>query len=306
MTKAPGTNRWFTRFARCIAKEYIEEQWTMELDPDLEVELDDRKKDEGWKIYITSSFAKFTCRRCKNLWSSALATMVFHYCLVKKEGFVLLCLCRQKCRECDNPTWHKPQVYSNQIYKVLDELISEILKNCYNVLNLEDKVRYLIHWKTKCHVSSHCEACDLGICIHTQTTPSPGTFPCNRRCKTCRFTSTLGFIQGPKQPFQVRQTFSCTSSNLVYCIRCKRCELLYIGETERRLSDRFDEHLRSVRHNQPDLPVAKHFNSPSHSESDLSVMGLLQCRSEAGRKLKEKRLIFRLGTLHPSGMNLKR
>eukprot|EP00061_Rhincodon_typus_P016364 g44547.t1 len=34
---------------------------------------------------------------------------------------------------------------------------------------------------------------------------------------------------------------------MVYCIRCSRCGLLYIGETKRRLGDHFVEHLCSVR-----------------------------------------------------------
>ncbi|XP_055501020.1 uncharacterized protein LOC129702942 [Leucoraja erinacea] len=139
----------------------------------------------------------------------------------------------------------------------------------------------------------------------TQTTSSPGTFPCNRRvCNTCRFTSSLDFIQGPNQSFQVQQRFTCTSFNLVYCIRCFRCQLLYIGETKRRLGDRFAQHLRSVRTNQPGVPVAQHFNSPSHSESDLSVLGLLHCHDYVQRKCEEQQLILHLGSLHPSGMNI--
>ncbi|XP_055496363.1 uncharacterized protein LOC129700131 [Leucoraja erinacea] len=92
---------------------------------------------------------------------------------------------------------------------------------------------------------------------------------------------------------------------LIYCIRCSRCQLIYIGETKRRLGDRFAEDLRSVRKNLPELPVAQHFNSPSHSQSDLSVLGLLHCQSEQHRKLEEQHLIFRLGSLRLAGMNIE-
>ncbi|XP_078266213.1 neuromedin-U receptor 1 [Rhinoraja longicauda] len=54
----------------------------------------------------------------------------------------------------------------------------------------------------------------------------------------------------------------------------------------------------------PLISLAEHFNSPSHSQSDLSVMGLLQCHSEAHWKLEEQHLIFHLGSLQPSGMNI--
>lgn len=58
--------------------------------------------------------------------------------------------------------------------------------------------------------------------------------------------------------FQVRQTFTYTTYNLIYCIHCSSCGLLYIGKTKRRLDDCFPEHLRSIRPNLPDLPVAEH------------------------------------------------
>eukprot|EP00061_Rhincodon_typus_P007609 g29462.t1 len=48
----------------------------------------------------------------------------------------------------------------------------------------------------------------------------PNTFPYNsKRCNTCPYTTSLTFIQDLKQSFQVRQSFSCINSNLVYCIR---------------------------------------------------------------------------------------
>ena len=46
-----------------------------------------------------------------------------------------------------------------------------------------------------------------------------------------------------------------------------------------RLSDRFAEHLRSVRNNDINKPVARHFNAASHSISDIKV-----------------------GTIHPHGL----
>eukprot|EP00061_Rhincodon_typus_P002221 g16932.t1 len=99
-------------------------------------------------------------------------------------------------------------------------------------------------------------------------------------------------------------TFTCTSANVVYCIRCSRCGSLYIGETKRRLGDRFVEHLSSVRDKRQHLPVANHFNSSSHSLGDMSIWGLLQCHDDTTRKLEERHLIFRLGSLQPNGLNV--
>eukprot|EP00061_Rhincodon_typus_P000407 g11614.t1 len=96
--------------------------------------------------------------------------------------------------------------------------------------------------------------------------------------------------------------FTCTSANLVYCILCSRCGLLYIGEFKLRFGDHFVEHLHSVRTQQLHLPVANHFNSRSHSSDDMSFLGLLQCHNNAIRRLQEQHLIFRLGTLQPNGI----
>lgn len=47
-------------------------------------------------------------------------------------------------------------------------------------------------------------------------------------------------------------------------------------------------------------PPLSTLKSPSHSQSDLSVLGRLRCQC----KLEEKNLVFRLGSLHPSGINI--
>ena len=98
--------------------------------------------------------------------------------------------------------------------------------------------------------------------VHTalrQNLPAPaGTFSCSRaRCYTCSFLNSDTSISGPKSNFVIRQNFTCISSN-------SKCCKLYIGETGRRLSDRFAEHLRSVRNNAVDKPVSRHFNSVNH------------------------------------------
>ena len=72
--------------------------------------------------------------------------------------------------------------------------------------------------------------------------------------------------------------------------------LHYIGETGRRLSDRFSEHLRSVRTmHDVDNPVAQHFNTANHSISDIKVyaISLISCGNDS-RKKQEKRVIFKI------------
>eukprot|EP00061_Rhincodon_typus_P007636 g29524.t1 len=97
--------------------------------------------------------------------------------------------------------------------------------------------------------------------------------------------------------------FTYTSANMVYCIRCSQCGLLYNRETKQRLGDRFVEHLCSVRDKRLHLPVANHFNSPARSLDDMSILGLLQYHNDATRRLHKQHLIFCLGTLQPNGIN---
>eukprot|EP00061_Rhincodon_typus_P001275 g14271.t1 len=60
----------------------------------------------------------------------------------------------------------------------------------------------------------------------------------------------------------------------------------------------------SVHDKRQHIPVANHFNSPSHSLDDMSILGLLQCHNNATQRLEKQPLIFRLGTLQPNGINV--
>ena len=94
---------------------------------------------------------------------------------------------------------------------------------------------------------------------------------------SCKFVSNCSGIheKGPNGSFNVTKTYSCISKNIVYGIICKRCNIIYIGETGCRLADRITEHIRSIRNNFSGFPVAQHFNPPSHcSLNDFSVTGI--------------------------------
>ena len=146
------------------------------------------------------------------------------------------------------------------------------------------------------------------VLVHTSDrsqTEIPGTFACRHpRCRTCLYTSSNVHVCGPKSSTTIHERFTCKSDNIVYCISCRRCPQLYIGETGRTLHERFGEHLRSVQKNTGGFPVSEHFNSPGHSLSDIAVRGLRRCSGASfRRKQLEMQLIFRLGTMQPDGLN---
>ena len=68
------------------------------------------------------------------------------------------------------------------------------------------------------------------------------------------------------------------------------------------LSETFREHISSVR-NDRDLEVAKHFNSLGYSVEDTGVMGLIYQSQTCKRRLLEAKIIEKLGTLVPFGLN---
>ena len=138
------------------------------------------------------------------------------------------------------------------------------------------------------------------IVFNRQTIEKPGTFKCARsRCKTCPFFQHADKISGPKRSVKITDRFTCTSANVIYCITCTLCKELCIGETGRRLGDRFREHLRDVEKDDKDAskPVARHFNLPNHSKEHMSICGLsLHQGTTDSRKNLEQRFVFQIGT----------
>ena len=143
---------------------------------------------------------------------------------------------------------------------------------------------------------------------------APGTSACGRsNCRTCHYINPDTTISTSRSNFTVHHSFTCSSTCLIYCIKCTRCEMLYIGETCRQINNRFGEHLRNVEHkvhenkeraDNADSNVSRHFNLSGHSKSDMSILGLIMAPNcNKKRKTLEKLLIFKLGTLFPNGLN---
>lgn len=131
-----------------------------------------------------------------------------------------------------------------------------------------------------------------------------GTFPCKRnKCVTCRHVVQKSVITGPSSSFTIKSKFTCITEGVIYCIICKKCGDLYIGETGRKMADRFREHKYAVKKHGTTTEVARHFNKKDHSIDDMSVCILLKSQNTALRKKTEENLIKRLGSLDPCGMN---
>ena len=134
----------------------------------------------------------------------------------------------------------------------------------------------------------------------------PGTFPCGRtRCKTCDHVNGIPLMVGPLRTFDIRKSFSCTSTGVIYAITCLKCSSSYIGETSQKLGTRFRQHVGDVNNRRFDKSdVASHFNTCCNGDiNQMSIRGLLTIPDSTSRKVEESQLIKRLGTLLPFGMN---
>ena len=97
------------------------------------------------------------------------------------------------------------------------------------------------------------------------------------------------------------RTIGCRSVNVVYGIWCDICRCIcYVGETGGSLYSRVQNHLSSIRANNPTviLPVRSHFYAPGHSISDVRVVGLERVwrQNVEYRRARERRWMNLLGT----------
>ena len=130
------------------------------------------------------------------------------------------------------------------------------------------------------------------------------TYPCQHpRCRTCGPISGETDPLRPKERLTIKDSFTFMSSGLIYCISCRPCLAIYIGKTGRTLRERFGEHLRSINTNAPGFPVAEHFSSNGHTAADALVRGIKLCDGNKQSERQEMRLIFRLWTCQPLGLN---
>ena len=75
------------------------------------------------------------------------------------------------------------------------------------------------------------------------------SFRCGKNCATCPYISDglthfTFFSTGETHP--IKSNLTCETKNLIYMIKCNRCNLQYIGETKRPLKGRFNEHRRTI------------------------------------------------------------
>ena len=73
----------------------------------------------------------------------------------------------------------------------------------------------------------------------------------------------------------IKSHITCETFNVIYLIQCRLCNLQYIGETKRRLKDRFNEHRRprlNPTGNYIHTAVSEHFLTGNHSDNHMILI----------------------------------
>ena len=157
----------------------------------------------------------------------------------------------------------------------------------------------------------------------TGTSKRLGTNPANRGfafCKhnICRFCPKINktgkiFSKTTGLELNCMKKVSCRSSNLIYCITCKRCGLQYVGQTLLRVKDRLGQHFTSIDNYDTTKSIGRHFSQTNHNglfDIEISVLEFIKKppKSEAAKIIRdrvERRWIQVLRTKAPQGLNIE-
>ena len=137
-----------------------------------------------------------------------------------------------------------------------------------------------------------------------------GFHRCSRKCDLCnnfakdspKFSSS-----STGRSYDIKQNISCTTSNLIYLITCKRCSLQYVGSTSNEFKVRFRNHKSAMKTNKKTCETAIHFNASKHAFEDFEFIGIerIEARDNVDRILLTREAFWsaQLCTLAPHGLN---
>ena len=135
------------------------------------------------------------------------------------------------------------------------------------------------------------------------------------RCKCCQHVQESNDFEINGKKHQVRRGGDCKSDNLIYGIRCRKCQTWYIGESSLKLRDRVNGHRASIKRIQKgetlnaqmtDTGAADHFSKKDHDferDAEFHILEKGDWSETSDRKSRESFFICKFGTVEPNGMN---
>ena len=194
---------------------------------------------------------------------------------------------RRRAYEADSSsTLQEVGVLSDPSLLRIGSMISNIIKKHYHLLLSSDRCKKFFPHLPVVAFRRSPNLRDLLVSAKlssNSTNPHPqlpsGSYRCGKNCATCPYisdglTNYTFFSTGETR--SIKSNLTCEIKNLIYMIQCNRCNLQYIGETKRRLKDRFNEHRRTIDNpNTKSKPTtaAEHFlTAPNHTANDMQLI----------------------------------
>lgn len=101
------------------------------------------------------------------------------------------------------------------------------------------------------------------------------------------------------ESWKIQDRITCTTKSVVYKLTCRKCvNFLYIGETGRRVCDRFREHKGYITQGKIDRPTGKHFNSTGHEARHLCITPIEHVQPGNNRKARENAWIAKYDSIN--------
>ena len=104
-------------------------------------------------------------------------------------------------------------------------------------------------------------------------------------CQYCKLLNKTGRITSTHtgREYTTRSEITCQSSNLIYCITCRKCRKQYVGHTGNPISERFDGHKGTLNRHEMANDIGRHFNLPDHSglkDMEITVLDFIHAHQK--------------------------
>ena len=125
--------------------------------------------------------------------------------------------------------------------------------------------------------------------IITQKTKKPDKKQCKNPAK-CRYCPKINKSGKIVCSVTNRTYYSKINVNLIYVITCLKCLKQYVGQTDRRLMDRFQGHFGSIRSEETTTLINDHFNREDHEsikDFEIHIVDFIRAdaKSASGKEL---------------------
>ncbi|XP_040205531.1 receptor-transporting protein 3-like [Rana temporaria] len=151
---------WKEEFSNTIEELGVPDNWDLHVDMNL-------VKQKTGLIYTQQTFGSFRCSRCARSWNSSKVSVFFIINLNKRlrSGTVKMRIFKQGCERCTHPEEMIPTVTSDNIERVVCNLVHKIQRKFYGVNDQYQHQKPKIYGPLEgLHNKERCEACRDGVC----------------------------------------------------------------------------------------------------------------------------------------------